>query len=90
MAKLQVYVPEALHARVKARLPDLNVSALLQKALLAELAEHARLKTMDAAIRSYERDFGRLTDAEVDAVRARDRATARRPNAPRRSKKRAA
>lgn len=90
MAKLQVYVPDALRARVTARLPDLNVSAVLQKALEDELAALDRRKAMDAAIRSYEREFGRITDADMDAVVARDIANARRPNAPRRSKKRAA
>ena len=90
MAKLQVYVPDALRARVRARLPDLNVSAVVQKALEDLLAELDRRKAMDATIRSYEREFGRISDADMDAVVAEDIANARRPNAPRRGKKRAA
>lgn len=94
MAKLQVYVPDALRARVRARLPNLNVSALVQKALEDQLAELDRQKAMDAAIRSYEREFGRITDADMDAAAEHVRRTARRPNAPRarpaRPKRRAA
>lgn len=90
MAKVQVYLPDELRARIRAKLPDLNVSAVLQQALEEKLAELDRFKALDAAIRSYEREFGKITDAQVEATRARDRAVARRPNAPRRTKKRAA
>ncbi len=82
MAKVQVYLPDALRARIRAKLPDLNVSAVLQQALEEKLAELGRKKALDAAIRSYEREFGRITAADVDAAHARERATARRPNAP--------
>ena len=87
MPKMQVYLPEALYARVKARLGDINVSAVLQKALEERLAELGRRKALDRAIRSYEREHGKITDDEMDAVIARDRAVARRPNAPGRARK---
>ena len=90
MPKVQVYLPEPLYARVKARLRGLNVSAVVQRALEQELAELDRQKALDRAIRSYEREHGRITDEQMDAVVARDRALARRPNAPRRAKKKRA
>lgn len=90
MAKVQVYLPDELRARVRAELPELNVSAVLQQALEQKLAELGRRKALDAAVRSYERKHGKITDARVDATLARDRATARRPNAPARGRKRAA
>ena len=89
MAKVQVYLPDALHEQVRKKLPELNVSALLQQALEEQLSEVARRKALDASIRSYERAHGKITRAEADAVLAEDRVRARRPNAPR-PKKRAA
>lgn len=90
MAKVQVYLPDALHRKVRARLRDINISAVLQEALEEKLAARDRHRAMDALIRDHEREFGKITQAEADAVLAADRASARRPNAPRRSKKRAA
>jgi Arc/MetJ-type ribon-helix-helix transcriptional regulator len=91
MAKVQVYLPDALQKEVRSKLPKLNVSAVLQKALEERLAEQKRLAAMDKAIRSYEREFGKITDAQMDAALERMRRSARHPNAPRtRPKRRAA
>lgn len=79
MPKVQVYLPAALHARVKARASAINVSSVLQRALEDELAELERRGALDEALRRYQEEAGAFTDAELDAQEARDRAGARRP-----------
>jgi post-segregation antitoxin (ccd killing protein) len=90
MPKMQVYLPAELYAMVKARGASINVSAVLQDALKEALAALERRDALDEAIAGYEAEFGKITDKEIAAVEARDRALARRPSLRRRSKARAA
>jgi cytidylate kinase len=90
MAKMQVYLPAELHARVKARLGSLNVSSVLQRALEETLAELDRRDALDRLVGEYEAKHRKFGPAELAAIEARDRAAARKPRMPRRAKKRAA
>jgi post-segregation antitoxin (ccd killing protein) len=72
MPKMQVYLPDELHARVKAQQPRLNVSAILQEALEAHLAVLGRRQALDEAIADYEAEFGVLTQEELDRQVADD------------------
>lgn len=57
--RLNVYVPDALGAQVKERLPGVNVSAVMQDALRAMLdCDHGRLQCADC---------GEVVDPEVAA-----------------------
>lgn len=87
---MQVYLPAQLHARVKARLGDVNVSAILQRALEETIAELDRRDALGRVVREYESEHGSFRPAELAAVEARDRATSRRPRLGRRARKRAA
>lgn len=51
MARMNVYLPDELDATVRAKLPDLNVSALLQRGLQAALeCRHARMVCAECAM----------------------------------------
>lgn len=73
---MQVYLPDDLYRQVKEQGDDINVSAILQAALAEHLAELGRRKAMAEAVAAYEAEFGVVTQAEIEAVRAADAANA--------------
>jgi hypothetical protein len=90
MPKMQVYLPAELHEKVKARGASINVSSILQDALREALADLDRREALGVAIRGYEAEFGKITEADIAAQEARDRTAARRPAPRRRPRARAA
>lgn len=50
-----------------------SVSAYVNKALTAQSARERRLAAMDKAIRMYEAEFGKITEAELAARHEADR-----------------
>lgn len=76
MPKMQVYLPEDLYRQVKEEGDKINVSAILQEALAEHLAEMRRRKALAEAVAAYEAEFGVVTQAEIEAVRAADKANA--------------
>jgi post-segregation antitoxin (ccd killing protein) len=75
MPKMQVYLPDELYRRVKAE-DDLNVSKVLQDALGELFAQRERAKALDELIAAYEAEHGVITDEEMEAQEAADRANA--------------
>ncbi|HEY8075752.1 MAG TPA: hypothetical protein VIF62_16615 [Labilithrix sp.] len=59
MPKMQVYLDADLYKRVK-RVKELNVSAVLQRALEEEIARLERLQAGREAIADYEAEFGKI------------------------------
>jgi post-segregation antitoxin (ccd killing protein) len=77
MPRMQVYLPDALHAQVKAR--GLPVSELLQKALRAELRRLDLLAETDRYLADLIDDVGRPSPAQRNRADALARKIARRP-----------
>lgn len=91
MPKIQIYVPQELHERLQREGAELNVSALFQRSLDAELAELARRRALDELIAHWEKARGKpFTREELDAQLASDKKHALRPLARRRSRSRVA
>ena len=76
MPKMQVYLPAELHARVKRRGTEVNVSRVLQAALDDALAELDRQDALAEAVASYEDEHGSFDDEELDRLNEEDRAQA--------------
>lgn len=72
MPKMQVYLPEELFDRVKARGSELNVSRILQEALTERLAEMDRHAAMEEALAAYVAEFGAFTPEELEQQRIAD------------------
>jgi post-segregation antitoxin (ccd killing protein) len=79
MPKMQVYLPDTLYERVKARSDHLNVSSILQRALEQALADLERQDALDQAVRAHEARNRRFTPAELERQLTTDASTARRP-----------
>jgi post-segregation antitoxin (ccd killing protein) len=79
MPRIQVYIPEPLYERVKARSDRLNVSSILRRALEQALAELERQDALDKGVRAHEARNRRFTAAELERQLASDARTARRP-----------
>jgi post-segregation antitoxin (ccd killing protein) len=79
MPKMQVYLPDELYERVKANTARLNVSGVLQDALLDRLAQIERLDALSAAVGSYEAEFGVFSDEELRLQAENDAKAAIRP-----------
>lgn len=62
MPRLQVYLPDDLHAEVKAH--DLPASKLLQAAIRAELRRRRALDELDAYLAEMEAEVGEPTAAD--------------------------
>lgn len=69
MPRLEVYVPDDLASRLKARRAEVNVSSLLQEALAAKLEELARQDALNAVLAEYQDDLGAFTAAELADAR---------------------
>lgn len=78
MPKMQVYLPADLYEQVKARSDQLNVSAVLQHALVERLAQLDRHDAALAALADYEAEFGVITPEEIAARLAADEEEAAR------------
>lgn len=77
MPRMQVYLPDAMYAQVKAR--ALPVSELLQKALEAELRRLDLLSATDRYLADLVAKFGEPTAAEQARADALVRKATRRP-----------
>src|SRR5436853_3478883 len=77
MARMQVYLPDALYEQVKAR--GLPASELLQKAVLAELRRLDLLAETDRYVRDLVAEVGPPTAAERTRAAAVARRLTRRP-----------
>ena len=77
MARMQVYLPEALYEQVKAR--SLPASELLQKAVLAELRRLDLLAETDRYVADLVAEVGPPTAAERKRAADVARRVARRP-----------
>lgn len=73
---MQVYLPDDLYRLVKAEGDRINVSAILQEALADHLAYLRRRKALAEAVAAYEAEFGVITEAEMEAQAAADKANA--------------
>ena len=86
MPKMQVYLPDELYEKVKSHGSRLNVSGILQAALVQRLAQLERHEALDAAVHSYEGEFGSFSDEELGSQAEADiRQTMRTPARKRRS-----
>ncbi len=74
MAKIQIYVPDELHAKLKSHGAEVNASALFQAALVEHLARLERRQAAAEAIAAFEAQCGPIDRAaarrEVEADRA--------------------
>lgn len=84
---MQVYLPDNLHRRVRARGGHLNVSAILQAALSLELDRLERLEALGRAVRSYETEAGAFSQQELDDRERQDQEQAPPARARRRRRK---
>jgi post-segregation antitoxin (ccd killing protein) len=81
MPKMQVYLPDELYEKVKGQASRLNVSGVLQDALVQRLAELERLDALAAAVDSYEGEFGAFSDKELKQQAGADKKQMTRPKA---------
>ena len=79
MPKMQVYLPDELYDKVKKQASRLNVSGVLQDALVQRLAELERLDALTAAVGSYEDQFGSFSDEELKRQAQTDKKQMTRP-----------
>jgi hypothetical protein len=63
---------EAAGQAVRSGLAD-SLSGWINQALSEKVARERRLRGLSAAIAAYESEFGRITEAEMDAQRRADR-----------------
>jgi len=84
MPKMQVYLPDELYDRIKARSPRVNVSGILQHALTERLAQLEREDALAAAVDAYEAELGAFSDEELERQADADRVGATQPPARRR------
>jgi post-segregation antitoxin (ccd killing protein) len=78
MPKMQVYLPDELYDRVKALGTRLNVSSILQSALVEALEQMERHEALGEAVRGYESKTRPFQAAELEARQQSDNASARR------------
>ena len=62
---MQVYLPDELYERLKSRAGHLNVSGILQEALMQQLADIERREALIAVVADYEAEFGAITEEEM-------------------------
>ncbi|MEO8698285.1 MAG: hypothetical protein ABI658_32625 [Acidimicrobiales bacterium] len=79
MPKMQVYLPDELYDQVKKQASRLNVSGVLQEALVQRLAELERRDALAAAVASYEDEFGSFTEEELKRQAEEDKRAVTRP-----------
>ena len=76
---MQVYLPDDLYEQLKGVGVELNVSRILQEALVLRLAHLERLRHLGEAVADYQSEFGPFTAAELDEQEAIDKQSAVRP-----------
>ncbi len=79
MPKMQVYLPDDLYEQLKGVGVELNVSRILQEALVLRLAHLERLRLLDEALADYQAEFGSFDGTELDKQEAIDKQSAVRP-----------
>lgn len=86
---MQVYLPDELYEKLKDVGSELNVSGILQEALVLRLAHIERLRLLREAVADYEAQHGSFSVDELDAQEANDKTSAVSPK-PRRKRQSAA
>lgn len=79
MPKMQVYLPEELHARVKRYGSAVNVSGILQAALMEAIANLERREALAEALSEFEANHGEVSEQRIEQRRLADQAAALRP-----------
>ncbi len=72
MAKIQVYLPDALYEQVKQSGSELNVSRILREALTERLTHIERLRYLSEALHDFESEHVSISAAEIVAQHKRD------------------
>lgn len=81
MPKMQVYLPDELYEKLKLQDPRLNVSGILQEALVKRLAQLERRDALARALDAYTAEFGVFSDDELALQVEADRKQTLRPRA---------
>jgi post-segregation antitoxin (ccd killing protein) len=81
MPKMQVYLPDDLYEQLKRVGVELNVSGILQEALVLRLAHLERLRLLGEALADYQAEFGSFDGTELDKQESIDKQSAVRPKA---------
>jgi post-segregation antitoxin (ccd killing protein) len=81
MPKMQVCLPDDFYEQLKGIGVALNVSRILQEALVPHLEQLERLRLLGEALADFQAEFGSFDGTELDEQEAIDKQSAVRPKA---------
>jgi post-segregation antitoxin (ccd killing protein) len=81
MPKMQVCLPDDFYEQLKGIGAALNVSRILQEALVPHLEQLERLRLLGEALADFQAEFGSFDGTELDEQEAIDKQSAVRPKA---------